>query len=577
MKNTIKGFCAIVTALAIFILNTIFVGAVNVSEFILRTTETIGTTDEPLYSLVFREDDNGFVEQILDAIDSGFTMSDLNSFDYYIVVAGLTSGAGTSATYQLHVYAWDSELQPYIIAYGSGFRLFSSQVNAVDFHVAFDIDSNSEGGGWATDALGINDSYFYNPNYEINTNNYHYAIFPSSYYLLDANIPVYDFDEIEGHTGENNDYNYTWSTANSDVLTNIFPSSLAGYDAQGSVVSGGGSSPGVESNINHLYFKDVDIGFCSLRDASTSTLLNLGGSNLYIKYSYDNWVDEHISQYWVNVKFDVTQQPIGYDLYTYNGEFRNSANIDGFILKDLRSCASDSAWLERGIINVVYDDVRVKDNYVQNYLYGFPIHSFIENRGRYLHSGRGSRAFGVGSNSGQLAIEDLTSALTSTLENASYSRFLIRVTVNLVDAETGEKSGDFVKQFNLINGVSSVEDNSGLKNPNPYNPPSNVDDPSENALVPDNNQFPSLITQNNITINADGTLSYDIAYDEVKKDVESVNPGDMGSYLAPIKDEGVSDFIWSYIDGMPTVLKTTFVGGAGILVFLGIYRFIRRG
>lgn len=78
-------------------------------------------------------------------------------------------------------------------------------------------------------------------------------------------------------------------------------------------VDAGGTEDIGETNENHLYLTNFDIGFC--KPYHNEDLYRAGGGYVYLKYNFDSWVNSHISDYnlqiitELNVNGNITSYP----------------------------------------------------------------------------------------------------------------------------------------------------------------------------------------------------------------------------------------------------------------------------
>ena len=563
--------------------------SLNITQFIIRAQSTVNAdtstvTGNTLNSTVFPDNDYGtgsfgFITNIQDAL-SQFDFSVLSDYDYYMVSGTPYSGSGLSENWYLYIWAFNSSNTPFVLTNdynGSHYTcyLYGTYSTGVGrmWEGRFTSNDNMWGGSvWGNGSVfGLMDT-----SGNITQNNYAYASVGK--YIFDANFMVisqHEADSLRGQTSLE-----TWLTSGGYLdCSNIF-AGTSGYDAQGNIVSGDPAN--IESNANHLYFKNCDIGFCY--PSSSISPSSFGGAYFYIKYELDDWIVDHIAEYQLVFYADCD---VGNDLVN---TIRYSVPLDpdGCIVIPF-SAVWTSPLTSYGY-NVVVTDDYIKDGYYKAFLYSIAGAEF---------NNFGSR---VSTYSG---INNVASALNA-LKDKNIAKFLYyihdtdvivytssqmvtvlaqkfnpyKITAFTLLASGNDNSGLVEKEFDLVTGTSTYTDTTGMQNQNPYNPPDAPDD----TYLPDipgngNSTTPSVIvyTGGNWTGNMDALITYDPAYQSLKNDLVADPNGNFTQYLTPVQSNEGTSWFMSFVDLMPSQMKAILITGVGVGVLFGLYRFIRRG
>lgn len=546
--------------------------AMDIDNFCIRAQST--TSSDMPYGQVVLQDitaNEGYREQVLECLKT-FDMSLLNDYDYYAILASRSSGTTADGTYSLYVICFNSDVEPYIVNCNSSVGSFTNQRIFAKLNETFYLCSASYTASSHTSFDNIlysnsfSNSYFYGGS----SGEYGYANF--QWLTYDANFPVYYVNEVKSISGFSDDRMWGWTTyaENRASLTDLF-ADAEGYNLQGEVVAP--SNPDgviIESNENHMYLKSIDAGFC--KPYSLENLSSAGGGYIYLKYTFDDWVNNHSGQY----SLEISTQ-IDVDGTFYSGVITRSLDLQGVSVVAFNDLTAVDGWIDNGFLFVEFSE-KLNDSYNKGYTYSIPYPVFcsvdssgVSNRSRFLGNGRNRLFLTSGGRGYNITSYDLGSNLESIFDIVSHKIFSIQLNVKLID-DQGNESGRFAKSFNLLTGVSTTHDTSATNNDNPFEPD------LDNPIVPDgtgsdSSQLAPIFNNSYIF----STIGFDPGYTDLKNDLNANPDGNFTQYLNPLKaDEGQSWF-FSFVNQMPPEMKSILVTGAGVGVLFGIFRFIRRG
>lgn len=391
--------------------------------------------------------------------------------------------------------------------------------------------------------------------------------------ILDSNIPVYfNWDIVQKGGSAVTDSNKTFYSADKSSYTNFLDPSLPYTNENDETVS---PDNGVEfeSNENHMYLKSCDVGFC--KPYSSSDLSSAGGGYLYVNYTYDNWINSHSSDYWVNIR-----TVVNVDGTQFSGINTRALDLNGVNVLTFKESTVPNNWTDEGLLFVEFPNT-VVSTYKAGYVYSIPYPTFantdsggISNRSRFLSNGR-NRLFLTpsGGRGYDITNESLGDFLQSIFNVNVHQKFTLTVTVWLQDTNNN-RSGEFTKSFNLITGVGTTTDTGITDNDNPFEPDPMLPDIPDGSGNDSNSVAPIV---NNFMINGSGTIGYDPGYRDLKEDIDKDPDGNFSQYLDPMQNDDVGSWFMSFVDEMPTEMKSILIAGVGVGVLFGLYRFIRRG
>lgn len=533
--------------------------------------EEVGGLPGVLYGSVFPDSTENNVllrEQVIESLND-FDYSLLDNYDYWCL--GVTTISGSESAFSSCIIAFlgfDSSVLPCYVSdntytsrtsnyfyaqLNSTYELFSSYVTTTSYNA------------WSSGSYG---------NF-INSNTGNSSVYGSSQnsfaFILDCNFSVYAAFEaaqnsgISGGIWGSTSVKEWFFNGGYSECTDIF-ADTQGYDLNGNVVDSGGSGVEIESNENHMYFESVDIGFCEPKNISSFSSFN--GAYFYVRYTVDDWVVNHISDY----RLDFQANWYVGDRQ-YNSHVTLALDRDGCITIPFSDLLDTT--FENGFVVVQNKNVTLDQNFYKSFLYS--ISGGSEGADEWFNK--------------MIAIyqqvivftPDGTSFLNSikdTYKNMlRYDPFIIRAQCKLVDFD-GNQSGAYAVKFDLVTGDDTVVDSSGMTNDDPFEP----DDTSDDSYVPSvpsegNSTSTQVVIYNGgqWTGNFDGTIGFDPGYSDLKNDLVADPNGNFTQYLNPLQADETVGWFASFVNYMPAEMKAILITGAGVGVLFGIYRFIRRG
>lgn len=499
-----------------------------------------------------------------DLVNSQFLFSHLNdegapnlsSLGSY-VIRGQRYNSSDNKIFYITVIGWDQVvtdafvLNNSYIAYDYTYTYYLSSSTKIysSFTVA-PTEYYFNGSSWSSSTISWN---------RVPNSTYYVGNVSSSYgYLLGSNLPVY----MSGEISESALTEYQVVTRQSE-FTNLNPDGLPYVGEDGEIIE---PSSGIESNENHMYFKNVDIGFCEPKNISSFSSFN--GAYFYVRYTVDDWVVNHISDYRLDFQAN---------WYVGDRQYNSHVNLaldrDGCITIPFSDLLDTT--FENGFVVVQNKNVTLDQNFYKSFLYS--ISGGSEGADEWFNK--------------MIAIyqqvivftPDGTSFLNSikdTYKNMlRYDPFIIRAQCKLVDFD-GNQSGAYAVKFDLVTGDDTVVDSSGMTNDDPFEP----DDTSDDSYVPSvpsegNSTSTQVVIYNGgqWTGNFDGTIGFDPGYSDLKNDLVADPNGNFTQYLNPLQADETVGWFASFVNYMPAEMKAILITGAGVGVLFGLYRFIRRG
>lgn len=332
---------------------------------------------------------------------------------------------------------------------------------------------------------------------------------------------------------------------------------------------------GEESNENHLFLKNFDIQFCKPYNLA-DVYSRAGGGYASFTYDFDSWINSHSSDYEIDI---ITQIDVDGNTYTYP----NVRNLDvsGVLVLPFSGLAPSYPWSQENLLFVQYPN-KIFGNYNLGYIYSLTYQKYVNNYNRFLGSGRSNRLFFKGFDIASDFDDVLGSQVEQLFSNITHTKFQISFTVTMVDTVSGERSGSYIKTFDLLNGVYNVTSNTIADNTNPFeysdeSPYLPVEDSGGGYLPSTNN---NLVT-NNINIPNDYTVTY---RDGVNSFIDWYNQdssvtgiqntfwGSMGVF----KGNPASELYSEYFGFLPDGFKSVIFGCAGIGIIGGALTVLRK-
>lgn len=548
------------------------------TDICIRTVETIDvdtSTDlgNALHSLVLLEDED-YSNSVIDALNN-FDFSLLDDYSYYTISATWTSTSGGHENYSLYVNGFNSNVEPYILSQNYNDSHYPIQIwvstGSPFVRECCSFSYNSWTGSWADDGEGNVRDYDYNG----------YASLNLGRYLLDCNMPVYSYHEANIIKPESVVNVNEWVTLNHSSLTELF-GNQQGYNLDGDIVSPGAGGVEIESNENHMYFKSCELGFCVPQGTVNSS--NYGGAYAYIKYTVDDWVVNHISDYEIVLNASTV---VGSG-NTLEGSYYLPLDRDGCVeipFSDLGQLRSLTSY---GFISSTTNNV-VEQNYYKTYLYTVPYNSlsnFIAKNNAAANTDNISTLWSM-LRSGSIytlllyngettqGLNYLSAVSQSLIQSYSPYSITLRAVLRTTDGELN--SGLVETTFNLVTGNQNNTNTSGLVNDDPFDPQPDPENPDVPTIPQGNSTDPTVVINTGGTFTGQITAGFDPGYTELKQDINLDPQGNFSQYLDPMHNTEVGSWFMSFVNEMPTQMKLILISGCGAGVLFGLYRFIRRG
>lgn len=328
-----------------------------------------------------------------------------------------------------------------------------------------------------------------------------------------------------------------------------------GYFNGTSNVYPGDDSGTLESNSNHMYFKDCEIGFCE--PYRVTNFVPFGGAYFYVKYNVDDWILNNINDY--RLRFSSTAYVGSRQI---NGSIDVPLDPDGCITIPFSSIFNNTGLLSEGLTFAISNKV-VDTSFYKTYLYSVSadyIPQFVNkidsnhNNNSVLDAwsdlanlGSSIADYLVGSVKSSNDFSDTLWWISSDISNVpstieSYKNYKIHGHAALISGS--DSSGNVSRLFDLYIGSNTLTDSQGLSNDNPYI--NDTDDPNYIPDVPSDN--------NNMIPYSGGNTT-----NQINQVVNVPN-----NFTVQYKD-GVNEFIeWYNQDPEVTGIQNTFWGALGI-------------
>ena len=226
------------------------------------------------------------------------------------------------------------------------------------------------------------------------------------------------------------------------------------------------STEDVESNLNHLYFEDVQIGLTG--QASNQDITS---AEVVVGVSVDDWVLNHINDYYVNISYNVHMKD----------SLTGSPDPDFTIHKIVPL----KAFMNDGYVYSIYDLFQ-EGNFISYYNnIRSTYNTSVVSTDGWIHSN--ALVPTLLRNASYIFTDYFVRTVESQTANYSIFDFGLDVTVQLSAGAlggTGNMSYPYTKAFDFLNGSSSITSAEGLRNHNPW---LGETTPQANPLVPQGN------------------------------------------------------------------------------------------
>ena len=221
----------------------------------------------------------------------------------------------------------------------------------------------------------------------------------------------------------------------------------------------------VESNKNHLYFKDVQIGL-----TSTSSDMEILGSSVVIGCDVDDWVKNHVNDYWVYVSYRVHMKDTDFTIRDPNQVYGQYLPLRTF-QNDVYTCSITDIFRNmpmtgyNNFLEYYYHIKSTKSIKITN-------HNGIWNKNGIFPMFMRGIGIEVSDFSLNVAVKD----------NYAVTECGLEVRVVLCDNPQigmADTSGVFAKDFDFLYGTSSITKADGLYNSNPWTGETTPNDPNK--------------------------------------------------------------------------------------------------
>lgn len=282
--------------------------------------------------------------------------------------------------------------------------------------------------------------------YDVNNNSWTASLFGSGYGASEDNCPIFSNDIVWYAYGGRNaviasDFNEIYSPVTSQVLN-------LNYVNYNNLI---GSNTPQESNLNHLYLTDAQVGL-----SAPNNKTELINSSVVIGVGADDWVVNHPDNFYLQITY----------------EFEIHGTIDGVTM-----ATTVQPYTQTMPIRTFFNDV---------YTYGIPQLNRDCNLNYDGLSAYGIRVVSSDNYNGifpmaRRAGEDIGKLISDAwqyiyeppypqLHEIRFTQFDLSVRLLLVDTshQGGNVSGDFVKVFDFLTGTESIKSAKILQNQNPW-------------------------------------------------------------------------------------------------------------
>lgn len=386
---------------------------------------------------------------------------------------------------------------------------------------------------------------------------------------------------------------HIYHSVNNYEFTNYWSDSLPYFDGN-NIVDPDNPISNEESNLNHLYFNSVDIGFCE--PSGVNSYNSFGGAYFYIKYNVDEWIRSHINDY--DLYFSSTAFAGSRQI---NGSVRVSLDADGCICVPFSDIFNESGGLISSGFVVATTNSKIEQNFYKSYLYSVSsdklpallnkFNTVDDNslKGAWdslldVYFGNWLLAFTQGNSFTSV----INSATMSTIQGLIeyYSNYKIQTQCYLID-KNDNRSGSVGRIFDLATGSDTSTDNQGLVNENPYIPDDDIISDSDYLpYVPDNNgvnntslggvnQLVNFSVPSDIKLFLDNGLSEFVTWFNTAGDGEVATNYFWGTLLGTFKNNPATELYSEYFGFLPDSFKNLILACCGIGVVGAVFSILR--
>lgn len=369
---------------------------------------------------------------------------------------------------------------------------------------------------------------------------------------------------------------HVYHGVNNYEFTNYWSDSLPYFDGN-NIIDPDNPVLNDESNLNHLYLTNFDIGFC--KPYHNEDLYRAGGGYVYLKYNFDSWVNSHISDYNLQI---ITELNVNGNTTSYP-TVRN-LDAQGISVFSFKEMASSFNWDNQNMLFLEYPD-SLFGNYNIGYVYSLSAN-------QYINSNFGARSLGDGARSRRLFYSGHGSTVRltggesdSTIQDyftgSSNTQFKISFIVRLVDVQSNEVSGSYVEQFDLITGVSTVSNDQIRDNTNPYISDTDIYVPVEGSdggfEVVTGSDIVNVynMTPSQIKLTIDNGLSEFVDWYNNAGDGEVATNYFWGTLVGTFKNNPATELYREYFGFLPDSFKNLILACCGIGVVGGVFSILR--
>ena len=351
-----------------------------------------------------------------------------------------------------------------------------------------------------------------------------------------------------------------------------------------------GADTGEESNENHMYFKSCNIGFAEPNNVNSFT--QFGGAYVYFKYDVDQWVNDHIDEYYIEI-----EGTLSLDGHTRSGGTLLRLDPDGCTTVPLSDLFGQDV-VNAGVVTYTVNRT-VEQNFLQSYLYSMSNATLTRLLQGDSSSGSSGSLLSALTELGNYAASELRSlwVIASTgntvVCNKNYPEnqggvtltphtdFKITLDCNLQDSN-GNESGEIGKMFDLYKGSDVVTDSSGLRNEDPYEI-----DPIGEDFLPDIPNDSTVVNSGSGSVNVynmtpsevklviDNGLDKFVNWYNTSNEVGTTVNGFWASF-GIFKNNPATDLYEEYFGFLPTEFKTIMLGAATIGIVGCVFSMLRR-
>lgn len=344
-----------------------------------------------------------------------------------------------------------------------------------------------------------------------------------------------------------------------------------------------------ETNENHMYFKSCTIGFSEPNNVNSFT--QFGGAYAYFKYDVDQWISDHIEDYYIEIEGELQ-----IDGRTRSGGTLLRLDPDGCTTVPLSDLFGNDV-VNAGVVTYTVNRT-VEQNFLQSYLYSMSNSTLTKLlQGDSSSGSSGSLLSGLTELGNYVASElrslwVIVAPSKTVVCNRNYPEshggltltphtdFKITLDCNLQDTN-GNESGEIGKMFDLFKGSDVVTDSSGLTNDNPFE-----DDITSDDFLPDVPNYDVItsgsgsvnvynMTPSEIKLVIDNGLEKFINWYNTSSEVGTTVNGFWASF-GIFKNNPATELYSEYFGFLPSDFKTILLGAATIGIVGGVFSMLRR-